>query len=563
MKGSWRPIVLTFVLSAGPSLAPAAAQSLGSFSWQLAPYCNIITVNVTQNGAIYTLDGYDDQCRAPERAAVSGTAFLNPNGQVGLGLTIVTTTAGRSVHVDAALDLATLGGTWRDDQGNVGGLLFAPAGPGMGSPRPLGNADIPDGSILGAKLADGAVTAAKVNASEVQRRVSGACPPGQMMTSVGSAGSVTCAAPPTATGDITAVTAGVGLTGGATSGNATLNVNFGGSGTASAVARSDHFHGVGLLTSSNTALGNGSLAAATAPGSNNTAVGHAAMAAMVAGGSGNTGVGAYAMEDQTDGIQNTAVGSFALQSNTSGSMNTAIGREALYQLVGQSLGVGSRNTAIGKAALSDLGDGYTNTAIGAFAGDGLTNGRDNIYIGSAAGGATENFTTRIGTAFAASRTFVTGIRGVTTGVNDAVAVVIDSTGQLGTVSSSRRTKFDIADLDASSTAALQRLRPVQFRYRQAFADGSTPLQYGLIAEEVNEVLPELVAEGVDGSPETVKYHVLPALLLADLQRLERERARLGSALELESARVADLEQRLTAQARALDELRRLVEPLMR
>ena len=88
---------------------------------------------------------------------------------------------------------------------------------------------------------------------------------------------------------------------------------------------------------------------------------------------------------------------------------------------------------------------------------------------------------------------------------------------------------------------------MQFRYRRVFADGSTPIQYGLIAEEVDEVLPGLVAYGADGTPETVKYHVLPALLLADVQRLERERVRLSEALERERRRVSDLE----AQVRAI------------
>lgn len=87
---------------------------------------------------------------------------------------------------------------------------------------------------------------------------------------------------------------------------------------------------------------------------------------------------------------------------------------------------------------------------------------------------------------------------------------------------------------------------MQFRYRQAFTDDPTPIQYGLIAEEVNDVLPELVALGTDGTPETVKYHVLPSLLLADVQRLERERQRLEAALARETARVSDLERRLDA-----------------
>ncbi|MFN7979510.1 MAG: tail fiber domain-containing protein [Vicinamibacterales bacterium] len=135
-----------------------------------------------------------------------------------------------------------------------------------------------------------------------------------------------------------------------------------------------------------------------------------------------------------------------------------------------------------------------------------------------------------------TRAFIAGIRAVTTGANDAIPVVIDSTGQLGTVSSSARTKHDIADLPADVGARLQQLRPVQFRYNQAFANGEQPLQYGLIAEEVEQVLPELVAMGKDGAPETVKYHVLPSLLLAEVQRLSREVAELRALLAAERAK---------------------------
>ncbi len=94
------------------------------------------------------------------------------------------------------------------------------------------------------------------------------------------------------------------------------------------------------------------------------------------------------------------------------------------------------------------------------------------------------------------------------------------------MSSSRRTKDHIEDLGAVSRRIFN-LRPVQFTYQQPFADGSTPIQYGLIAEEVEQVMPALVAYGADGTPETVKYHVLPTLLLAELQRLEREREALA------------------------------------
>jgi hypothetical protein len=98
------------------------------------------------------------------------------------------------------------------------------------------------------------------------------------------------------------------------------------------------------------------------------------------------------------------------------------------------------------------------------------------------------------------------------------------------------------------------LRPVQFTYKAPFADGSTPLQYGLIAEEVEAVLPALVAYGRNGRPETVKYHVLPTLLLAELQRLERERAKAD-------AERVQLATQIATQAQAIGELRALVERL--
>jgi hypothetical protein len=113
------------------------------------------------------------------------------------------------------------------------------------------------------------------------------------------------------------------------------------------------------------------------------------------------------------------------------------------------------------------------------------------------------------------------VRGITTGNNDAVPVLIDSGGQLGTVSSSRRFKEDIQDMGDASRG-LMRLRPVTFRYRQAFADGSKPIQYGLIAEEVADVYPDLVAHSADGQIETVKYQLLDVMLLNEVQRQQAE-----------------------------------------
>lgn len=531
-----------------------SAQPLGTFNWQLAPYCNVITVSVAQDGAVYTLDGYDSQCGTAARAAVSGTAFLNPDGTVGIGLTTVTAPGGTAVHLEASIDAIALGGAWHDSHGNSGTLVFSPASPG-GSPRPLGTGDIPDGSITSAKLADGAVTGAKiadgsiraidVNLTEVQRRISAACPADQMMTAVRIDGSVDCVTA-AGTGDITAVTAGAGLSGGGASGAVMLAVDFQGPGSAFAAARSDHTH-ERPGNDHNVAVGPGALSRTTGPW--NTGVGSAVLELNTSG-TENTAFGANSLRLNTTGRTNTAIGASALASNTDGIGNLAVGVSAL-----RDNDAGSNNTAVGNHALQNLETGGSNLAVGHMAGALLTDGVDNVYLASSGGTNSESGTTRIGRSNAQTRAFVAGIRGTTTGQANAVGVVIDSAGQLGTVSSSRRTKFDIASLDAPVTEALQRLRPVQFRYRQAFADGTTPLEYGLIAEEVQDVLPALVATGADGQPETVKYHVLPALLLSDVQRLERERLRLEKAFAREAARVAELERLVEAQGRAIDALR--------
>ena len=162
----------------------------------------------------------------------------------------------------------------------------------------------------------------------------------------------------------------------------------------------------------------------------------------------------------------------------------------------------------------------------------------------------ESATIRIGDADQ-TKTFVAGIRGVTTGAADAISVMIDSNGQLGTVSSSRRYKEDIhAMSEAASTTSdrLQQLRPVTFRYKQhapGAETGEKPIQYGLIAEEVAEVFPELAVLNEDGQPETVKYHLLAPLLLNEVQK-QRE------ALEEKDRRVEELEARLARLEAALN-----------
>jgi hypothetical protein len=116
--------------------AAATAQVIGTFRWQFQPYCNIVTVVVTQVGGIYRLEGSDNQCGAPRAASVIGTAFPNPDGTIGLGFTIIAAPSGEAVQVDAAVSLPSANGTWRDSYGATGPFtLTAGAGTG-GSPRP-------------------------------------------------------------------------------------------------------------------------------------------------------------------------------------------------------------------------------------------------------------------------------------------------------------------------------------------------------------------------------------------------------------------------------------------
>jgi hypothetical protein len=152
-------------------------------------------------------------------------------------------------------------------------------------------------------------------------------------------------------------------------------------------------------------------------------------------------------------------------------------------------------------------------------------GGSNIYVGNNGGAPTETQTTRIGQS--QTRAFVAGIRGVTTGVPNGIPVVVDSNGQLGTISSSGRYKFDIHDMD--DTSALLRLRPVTFRYNAYGPD--SPLQYGLIAEEVAKVAPDLVVFNAAGEPETVMYPFLTPMLLNEVQKQRRTIDDLQSRLE--------------------------------
>jgi hypothetical protein len=127
----------------------AAAQPLGTFRWQQLPYCNVITVRVVQADAVFQLDGVDDQCGTGTQASVVGLAFQNPNGSIGLGLTIVTAPGGTPLHIDATVSLPGASGTWRDSAGNTGAFALTPGAAVPGSPRPVPKATFPGGISSG------------------------------------------------------------------------------------------------------------------------------------------------------------------------------------------------------------------------------------------------------------------------------------------------------------------------------------------------------------------------------------------------------------------------------
>lgn len=243
----------------------------------------------------------------------------------------------------------------------------------------------------------------------------------------------------------------------------------------------------------------------------NTAVGSGGVLLLNFHGADNTGLG-YAALQNTQGSANTAAGATALNKNTTGSANTAVGVNALFN---NSTGAG--NVALGYKALQNKTTGGNNLALGQSAGSSLTAGNNNIYL-SNVGVAGDNSTIRIGNATNHTRAFIAGVRGKKTGIANAVAVVIDSNGQLGTINSSQRFKKDIHDMSDASRRLLE-LRPVTYHYKQPGEDGSNPLEYGLIAEEVAKVYPDLVAYGADGMIEMVQYHKLTPMLINEVQHL--------------------------------------------
>jgi endosialidase-like protein len=258
----------------------------------------------------------------------------------------------------------------------------------------------------------------------------------------------------------------------------------------------------------------------------------------------NTAVGASTLNAVTDNAgstANTALGALAGLSLTSGSYNTFLGRYA-----GIDMTAGDYNTAVGSSALgSASGGSQHNVAVGYFSGFNLQTGSHNIYIdsfGPAVSG-NESGRIRIGDSNHTA-TYIAGINGVTS--SGGVAVYVNSSGQLGTLTSSIRYKEDIEDMEASSDRLME-LRPVTFHYKPEY-DESGLQQYGLIAEEVAKVDPQLVVYDADGTPQTVRYHFINAMLLNEVQKqhrqIEEQQAKIGaqqSMIDQLAARLAKLE----------------------
>jgi hypothetical protein len=247
----------------------------------------------------------------------------------------------------------------------------------------------------------------------------------------------------------------------------------------------------------------------------------------------NTATGWSTLGRITSGQYNTGHGFSPLYFNTTGSNNSGFGFEAMFMN-----STGSENTAIGSESLY-VATGSSNTALGYFAGYQLGSGSNNIDIGASVVGTTsDSGVIRIG-GTSNTTTYIAGIYGVTTGTA-GVEVYVDASGQLGTKSSSIRYKEDVQDMDHASDG-LFRLRPVTFRYKKPYADGSTPVDYGLIAEEVAEVYPDMVSKNASGQIETVQYSKLAPMLLNEVQKQHQLLEQQAETIRLLEKRLAALE----------------------
>jgi hypothetical protein len=283
----------------------------------------------------------------------------------------------------------------------------------------------------------------------------------------------------------------------------------------------------------NTATGWGALTANTT-GNNNTSNGAGALQ-FNSTGTENTAIGVDALFANTIATNNTATGAFALAANITGNDNTATGEEAL-----EANTTGHDNTANGTNAMILNTTGSNNIAVGNEAGEDLTTGSNNIDIGNG-GGTAEANTIRIGTQGIQTKTFIAGVSAAA--INGS-ALKVNSNGQIGVAPSSKRFKEAIQPMDKTSEAILA-LHPVTFRYKKEIdPDGAS--QFGLVAEEVEKVNPDLVARDEQDKPYTVRYEAVNAMLLNEF--LKEHRAFLQEQHKVEKLEATVTQQRKDFEA---------------
>jgi hypothetical protein len=296
----------------------------------------------------------------------------------------------------------------------------------------------------------------------------------------------------------------------------------------------------------NTANGAGALLHNTI-GSNNTASGANALFGNTSGDF-NTATGFDALVNNTTGEKNTANGDGALFGNIDGAQNNAVGYQALLShqtgsfnnafgalaLVGDTAGVG--NTAIGDSALQNNSTGNSNTAIGSSAGFNATTGDGNVYVGAG----------MLGVAGENDHTYIRNINAtsVSGGGTDTVTVNL-TTGLLGHLSSSRRYKESIKAMENTSEAVYQ-LKPVTYRYKKEIDSTQSPA-FGLIAEEVAKVSPDLVARNAEGQPESVHYEMVNAMLLNEFLKEHKAFLQEQSKVQKLEAALESVNERLKEQ----------------
>ena len=274
---------------------------------------------------------------------------------------------------------------------------------------------------------------------------------------------------------------------------------------------------------SNTATGFEALYANTT-GNDNTAIGRTALSANTEG-ERNTAIGSGALDINTTGFQNTAIGAFALFNNTIASDNHAIGYTALSDNT-----TGEFNVAIGSQALRNNVTGDSNTAIGDSAGSNIT-GSGNVCIGAGVNGF-------------AGESNITRIRNVYESPTTDRAVYVTADGRIGTLSSSRRYKEEIEPMNQASER-LFALKPVAFRYKKGI-DPARLLSFGLIAEEVAQISPELITRDKEGKPETVRYEAVNAMLLNEFLKEHCKGEQQDRKIEEQGARIAEQQKQIQA-----------------